>query len=88
MLPQSQNGNLQPPKSTSIPAPSTRLKYISQPLRVQTQELAPTPPPREQHSKPPRLDPPSNTWIKRFKKYKKTPQILKARKTQVAPQQV
>ena len=88
MLPHTQNENIQHQKIISTEAPAPRVETVSQPPRVQTQESAPTPPPREQHSKPPRLDPPSNTWIKRFKKYKKTPQILKARKKQAAPRKV
>ena len=46
MLPQSQNENLQPPEITSIPVPSSRVELVSQPLRVQAQDSAPTPPPR------------------------------------------
>ena len=59
-----------------------------QPLRVQTQESSPTPPPIEQSSVPLSLDPHSNPWIKKIAKYKKTPQIIKSRKTQAAPRQV
>ena len=88
MLPQSQNENIQHQKIISTPAPAPRVEPFSQPPRVQTQDPAPTPPPREQPSTPPRLDPHSNLLIKKFAKYKKTLQILKARKTHVAPRKV
>ena len=56
ILQQSQNENLQPPEITSIPAPDPRLEPVLQPLRLQIQESAPKPPPREQPSTYPSLN--------------------------------
>ena len=88
MLPQSQNENLQPPKIISMTEPDPRVEPVFQPLRVQTQESATTPPPRYQPYTSPSLDTHSNLQTKTFTKYKKIPQILKTRKTQAAPRQV
>ena len=88
MLPQIQNKTLQPPKITSIPAPVPRVELVSQPPRGETQDSEPTPTPRDQPSAFTILDQHSNLWITFFTKYKKIPQILKTRKTQVAPRQV
>ena len=55
MLPQSQNANIQHQKTISTPAPSLRVQPVLQPMRVQTQDSAPTQPPRYRPSIPPQL---------------------------------
>ena len=47
MLPKSQNENIQHQKIIITPAPAPRVEPVSQRPRVQTQDSAPTPPPRE-----------------------------------------
>ena len=88
MLPHSLNVNIQHRNIISTPSPDPRVEPVFQPLRVQTQESETTPPPIENPSSPPSLDPHSNPSNKRLKKYKETPQILKARYPQEAPRKV
>ena len=77
MLPQSQNENLQPPKITSIPTLSPRVEPVMHSPRFQTQESAPTPPPREQPSTSPSLGTYSNAWIKKFQNIRRYPRFSK-----------
>ena len=88
MLPQIQNKDLLPPKTTITPAPATRVELVAQPLRVQTRESAPTSPTMVKPSTPPSLDPHLNPWIKKFTKSKKIPQILITKKNQAPPRKV
>ena len=85
MLPQSQNENLQHQKIISTPAPATRLEPVSQPPRVQTQYSAPTPPPIDQPSTSPSLDPHSNPWIKISKNIRKHPRFSNPEKDKRHP---
>ena len=66
MLPQSQNENIQHQNIISTPALYLRVEPVSQPLRVQTQDPVSTPPPIEQPSTFPSVNPPSNPWIEKL----------------------
>ena len=69
-------------------SPAYQTSFGGQPPRVQTLQSTPTPPPILQSSTSPSLDTHPNPWIKKIAKYLKSPQIPKARKTEVAPRQV
>ena len=88
LLPQTQSEYLQLQNIPSIPLQSPIVEPVSQPLRVQILQLAPTSPPRLQPSTSPRLYPDPNPWIKKVTKDLKSPQITKASKTQASPWQV
>ena len=85
MLPQSQAKNIQHQNVIRTPAPAPRVEQVLQPPRVLTQESAHKQHPRYQTSTPPRLDPHSNPCIRRFKRYKKTPQIIKSKNNKRHP---
>ena len=80
MLPQSQNKNIEHQNIISTPAPAPRVEPVSQPLRVQTQQSAPTPPTKYQPSTSPRFKPHSNPWVKIFKNIRKHPRSSKPKK--------
>ena len=86
MLPQTQSENIQHQNIPSIPVPAPRVKPISQPLRVQTDQSAHTPPSRDQPSTPPRLDPHPNPWIKTFQNIVRHPRSSNQEKTGDIPE--
>ena len=88
MLPEIQNKSLLPPKTTSTPKPAPRVEPVAQILKEQVQEPETATPPRVQPSTYHILDPHTNPWIKKFKKIKEIPQIIRTKQNQAAPQKV